>query len=206
MRTLGVFALVAIILVSVLVWFTYGSNTVPLGVPSPTADEGARTKASSPLDAPVLVKETGPKPERVGAKSMGSQEVPTPPEQVTPEASSVPILPEDLSEENPYSDMTIAELRGEEAKLRAQVNELTEPIYEELLNAGRFEVVGTTEDYAGLSSKDNPGNKLLLSLRYELSTGQVRLIVIPEDEHPAPYVLWRRLLLVGQELRRKTDG
>ena len=110
---------------------------------------------------------------------------------------------EDLDEENPYVDMSIAELRGEESKLQAQGYEFNKPIFDELLKAGRFEVVGTLEDHALDTPKDN---SLLLSFQYDGSTGQMRRIVIPEEEYPAAYALWRKRLLIAQEIRRKTDG
>ena len=105
-------------------------------------------------------------------------------------------------EDGSFVDMSLAELRAEQFTLNDQLTTITTPIYRELRDAGRFEVVGTIDNHKGVTSKDRD---LLLSLEYDGPTGQVRRIEIPQMEFPAAYALKRRLLLVEAEIRRRAN-
>lgn len=107
---------------------------------------------------------------------------------------------EPLVDDETYSQMSSIQLERKAKALQAEIDSRAGPIFDELTELGRFEVVGDIDNHRGVTSDDND---LILRLHYDGPTGQVRRIVIPESEYPSIYLLKEKQTRVLEELGRR---
>lgn len=115
------------------------------------------------------------------------------------EASAAVLLETDTLS---YADMSDAELGDAIKTINLELSKITSPIYDELIAAGRFEVVGIGKEE--ISSPDDDDH-LLVGIQHEAATGQTRRVVIPENEYPEAYVLKHEMTKIHAELKYRND-
>jgi len=113
------------------------------------------------------------------------------------------LTPEEAVWEEFYRDATYYELQGELKAIRQAIDETTAPEYEKRFKDGRYDVLyyGTGEQTSRPLSEYHNNNELA---SFQVSwDGEVRKVLLTEEEFPAEYTLWRQANWVFKEMVKR---
>jgi hypothetical protein len=105
--------------------------------------------------------------------------------------------------EQEYDLMPLPQLEGIQAQLNSQIGELSTPLYKQLRDAGRYEVIGEIAPGASVTLPDAGDMRVLSSIESDRTTGLITKTVIPEEEYPDLYKLVDQYLAVSREIAER---
>ena len=190
MRVSGLVAIVVLVgvaLVVTLEWNRGESVGIPESTPLQTAPE-SRSPGDSTED-PVKLEPA----RRVAVLNQGISPATEP--LAGTEEPAVDTVVEEPDWQSTYARMSLAELKVEQLTLVEQAHELTSSAFHQYMEMGRYEVVGKMGvDDARLSGKETRTS--VCTLLYNVPSGEIRKVVLPESEFPDAYRNKRRRYLV----------